>query len=301
MLNSFSRSGETALLRALAAHPMIRVVHDLAARNTDEERALASRIRFQGDNLIAADDPLLLGREFPPGSVIVLKNAIWRPRFPCPGFILSRNPFSVVMSVGAFDCRDEEEKERKDHWAHFKRWVKKEEYVPPPVVVDVREKIERWSRHIDKGLKLYLNRADPTTSVAILYARKMLLAHDLGQPILRYETFVKDPEPPLRKLLAYMDLPWSDRVLKSHEDYPEGQVGHGGIRLWEPIHDKSQDKYRTMAPEDFDRLYALTAPALEKFGYAVGPERSVLVRPEFDDRFPALSEAPAPALAAGEV
>ena len=50
MLHSFSRSGETMLLRALAAHPMIHVVHDLAASNTPVEQQLASRIRFKGEN-----------------------------------------------------------------------------------------------------------------------------------------------------------------------------------------------------------------------------------------------------------
>ena len=55
MLHSFSRSGETMLLRALAAHPMIHVVHDLAATNTPVEQQLASRICFKGENEIPAN------------------------------------------------------------------------------------------------------------------------------------------------------------------------------------------------------------------------------------------------------
>lgn len=281
MLQSFSRSGETMLLRALAAHPMIHVVHDLAATNTANEQKLASRIRFDGETEIPADDPVLEGREYPPGSIVVLKNAIWTPRFPVESFVLARNPFSVILSIGGFAEREAEARERRRYltraWRH---WRKIE--VPP---TEVREKIERWSTHIDKRMIQFTRAADPVTALAALYTRKMVGAFQTGGPIIRYETFVKNPEPPLRGLLAHFGLRWDERVAKAHEGYAQGEIGHGGIRLWEPIHDRAADSYRKIEPNDIDRIYGLTAAADAAFGYGIDLKRQLLVAEKPGERF----------------
>ena len=96
---------------------------------------------------------------------------------------------------------------------------------------------------------------------------------------------MRDPEPPLRKLLRHFDLPWDDRVLKAHENYREGEIGHGGMRLWEPIHDRAGDKYKTLPRVEFDKIYAITAAAMDKFGYGIDAKHNLVVHEPFDDRF----------------
>lgn len=281
MLHSFSRSGETMLLRALAAHPMIHVVHDLAATNTPVEQQLASRIRFKGENEIPADDPAFAGRDYPEGSIVVLKNAIWTPRFPVQGFVLARNPFSVILSIGGFSERKFERRERRRVFTHLYRYLRKIE-VPP---TEVREKLARWSRHIDPRMAAFVRAAEPVTGLARLYDRKMVGAFQTGDPILRYETFVKNPETPLRALIAHFGLPWDERVVKSHEAYRQGEIGHGGIKLWEPIHGGAVDSYKKIAPPDIDLIYALTAPACASFGYGIDKERQLTIADAPGDRF----------------
>lgn len=272
------------LLRALAGHPMIRVAHDLKAKNTRTEQLLVGRVRYGGAVTIAADDPLLGNDRPPEGGIVVVKNAVWTPDYPCPSIVLSRNPFSVAMSIGALEVAAWEAKLANSLRYRYGRHLgmKTER---PAIVEDVREKLDRWSRGIDIRMTQYVNRTDAVTGTAALYQRKMLNAWDSGGPILRYETFVRDPEAPLRKLIAHLGLPWDDMVLRAHERYAEGEIGHGGIRLWEPIHDKSQDKYKSMPLTEFNKIYAITASVMEKFGYAAAPERNLIVNEDFDDRF----------------
>jgi len=283
MLNSFSRSGETMLLRALAAHPMIRVAHDLNARNSRLEQALVGRIRNEGAITIGADDPVLGDDRPPEGGVIVVKNAVWTHAFPCPGFVLARNPFSIVTSLAAVEVGAEEEAERAP-LGRLVRRLRGRDFPWSDAAIDLREKIERWSRGIDARMAPFANRTDPVSAIAVLWARKMLEAHGRGGPILRYETFVHDPEPPLRGLLAWLGLPWDDAVLSAHERYPADAIGHGGIRLGEPITAGSQDKYKAMPLAAFHAIYAMTAGVMRLYGYAAAPERNLIVE-DFDDRF----------------
>lgn len=294
MLNSFSRSGETMLLRALAAHPLIRVAHDLAAQNTNHERRLVGRVRFGGAVAITADDPVLGPTPPPKGAIIVVKNAVWTPEFPCPSFVLARNPFSSILSIGAVDLAKEEALARR--WPPVALWKKGPWQKPSPLSLEVREKLSRWSRDIDLMMKPHVTSADAVTGAALLYARKMQNAYDIGGPILRYEDIIKNPEAALRKLIAHFGLPWDDMVLRSHERYKQGEIGHGGIKLWEPMNDRSLDKYRTIPTAEFDKIYAITAAVMQKFGYSVDQNRTVVVG-ELDDRFGPVLSAAAPMVA----
>jgi hypothetical protein len=249
---SFSRSGETLLLRCLNAHPDIEVVHQIEARDRAEDLALFRHLMTREATDIPADDPLLAHRSLGPRSVLVVKNAVWTHPHPRRGFILARNPFSVVRS--AFRDRPK----------------------PESVEKNVAQQV-RWAEGIDP-LLVPAMRMEPTlTSFTMLYARKMLADRRDGLPFLRYEEFVKRPEPWLRKVVAHLGLDWSDRVLRSHEDYPEGALGHGRIKLSEPIHTGSGRRYRKMTPEQLSHVYGVAHEALRRYGYTWDGDRVGLV------------------------
>lgn len=240
---SFSRSGETLLLRCLDAHPQIEVVHQVREPDTPEDMALFRHLMTRRDTTMPSDDPLLAHRTLAPGSILLLKNAVWCHAFPRDGFCLVRNPFSIAVSA-------------------YRNG-------PGPAQAE-RQKAQqiRWARTIDKRL-VAMQRSDPTlTGFCALYNRKMLQDRHDGLPFLRYEDFIVDPEPHLRRIIALLGLDWSDRVLHSHEEYEEGQLGHGGIKLWLPIHRGSEDKYKLLKPEEASQVYGLTHETLRVYGYS---------------------------------
>ena len=212
-LASFARSGETLMLRTLAAHPQIAVVHQIAASDDPRDFALFRRLQSRAAKNIDPNDEFLRHRELTAGAVLLLKYATWIHPHTWRGFVLVRNPFSVMQSCGvAADVPDGSPQ---------------------------HEQMERWSRDIDRMQGPYVRRQDILTGFCLLYARKMAEAYASGRPIVRYEDFVQDPETWLRWICRHMRLDWDRRLLTAHEAYPEGVCGHGGIRLWEPINAQS--------------------------------------------------------------
>ncbi|SLN33218.1 Sulfotransferase domain protein [Roseivivax jejudonensis] len=239
---SFSRSGETLLLRCLDAHPDIAVVHQIREPDTPEDLALFRHLKDLRETTIAADHPALAHRGLRPGAALVLKNAVWTHGHPRRGFTLVRNPFSVVVSA----------------YRH----------VAPKDPAHQRNQQIRWCRAIDPVMLPFIEQCDIMDGFLALYARKMLQDRRDGLPFLRYEDFVADPETWLRRIVAHMGLDWSDRVLKSHEDYAEGETGHGRIKLWQPIHAGSTDRFKAaLSAGQAARIHALTHEVLAAHGY----------------------------------
>lgn len=240
---SFSRSGETLLQRCLNAHPQIQVVHQIKEPDTAEDLVLFRHLMTRKAQTIRNDDPLVAHRQLPQGSVLLLKNAVWCHAHPRRGFTLVRNPFSVVASAQR-DSIDADQIERQK-----------------------RQQL-RWAKGIDP-LTHEAQKMDPTlTGFMVLYVRKMLQDHRDGLPFVRYEDFIQSPEAILRKIVAHLGLEWSPRVLRSHEDYREGEIGHGGIQLWRDINRDSTDKYRNLSPQILAQIYGIAQDVLRRYGYA---------------------------------
>lgn len=239
---SFSRSGETLLQRCLNAHPDIEVVHQIHAHDRPDDLEIFKAFTQHKDLDININDPLLKARNLKPTSVLLLKNAVWTHGYLRRGFILVRNPFSLVASS-------------------FR------EAPPPDQAKRQRNQQIRWAQGIDSKMVKMMGISKTIDGFLALYSRKMLQDRRDGLPFVRYEDFVQDPETWLRKIVAHMGLAWNDRVLTSHEDYPEGFKGHGGIKLWQPINQNSSDKYLTMDERIKSHIYGLTAEVLFQYGY----------------------------------
>ncbi|WP_417725758.1 sulfotransferase domain-containing protein [Salipiger sp.] len=239
---SFSRSGETLLQRCLNAHPDIEVVHQIHEPDSKEDLALFRHLMTREEQTISGDDPLLAHRSLSPDAVILLKNAVWTHPAPRHGFTLIRNPFSIIVSA----FRHTEDSRTSEHQ---------------------RKQQMRWCTGIDPLMMPYVETAENLDGYLALYSRKMLQDYRDGLPFVRYEDFVQDPETWLKRIVAHMGLAWSDRVMNSHEDYRKGETGHGKIKLWQPIHAGSSDKYKVLTEAQRARVYALTGEALASYGY----------------------------------
>ncbi|MDB6178095.1 sulfotransferase [Paracoccus sp. Z330] len=239
---SFSRSGETLVLRCLSAHPQIEVVHQILEPDTAEDLKLFRALTKREERSIPQDDPLVAHRKLAPGNILLLKNAVWTHKYPRRGFTLVRNPFSVVTSA----YRDIPARDQGKH-------QKKQQF--------------RWAEGIDP-LTFGLMGEDPTlTGFTVLYTRKMLQDRYDGLPFVRYEDFVQDPERFLRKIVAHLGLEWDDKVMRSHELYAEGETGHGGIKLWKPINKASTEKYQRLTEQQRAHIYGIAWDALRQYGY----------------------------------
>ena len=280
---SFSRSGETLLQRCLNAHPDIEVVHQIREPDSPDDLKLFRHLIRRKEMTIPGNHPLLAHRTLSPNAVILVKNAVWTHAHPRQGFTLARNPFSIIVSArlayssglpsrfGNGTCapsasftfcgaaasngvlkipgrivRHAEESKTSEHQ---------------------RKQQMRWCAEIDPLMMPYVQTAENLDGYLSLYSRKLLQDFRDGLPFVRYEDFVSDPETWLRRIVAHLGIDWSDRVLKSHEDYQQGETGHGKIKLWRPIHEGSTDKYKVLSEAQRARVYALTHEVLSNYGY----------------------------------
>lgn len=248
---SFSRSGETLMLRCLNAHPALHVVHQILDPDVREDLELFRFLMDHAPAEIDSNHRLVKAAKVPAGKSLMLKNAVWTHRYPFKGFVLIRNPLSVIHSFKLIHEGPEKMEFRK-------------------------KQLCRWARGIDDQLVPAMTQDNNLAAVCMLYNRKMAPLANMGLPIVRYEDFVTRPEPILRGLLERLGLPWDDAVLKSHEKYQEGSYGHGHIPLWQPIHDKSAESWKNLPPAVVSRVYGITYPIMRAFGYDLINKQLVL-------------------------
>lgn len=93
-----------------------------------------------------------------------------------------------------------------------------------------------------------------------------------GDPLyheLRYEDLVRDPEPTLRRLMVFLDVPWNDRLLQAdasrsrdaHEAKAASRISSTSIQRWE----------QELSADDIAATSLLLNPLLRSLGYPVEP------------------------------
>lgn len=241
-MNSFSRSGETLLARSLNAHKNIRTLHQLynLSEESEELYDVFKRIKINKPRTIEISNNERIAIGIKDEEFLLVKNAIFEIKDSHYGFILVRNPFSVFAS--------------------YKKMVNR---------IEPRSQMRRWAGNIDKNLLPIVENERLIDAFCALYLRKMdqVLNHNL--PIIHYEKFVKDPKAELKKLLKELNLSWDNNVLLSHEHYPEGKKGHGGIRLDKPIFSNNYDELPKLSEEEKSVIYGYTSSLLIKLSYKV--------------------------------
>jgi hypothetical protein len=239
---SFSRSGETLFLRCLHAHPDVHVVHQILEPDRKCDFALFRFLKTFAKTAIPHNHPLVTAAGVPKHATILVKNAVWTHAYPFDGFVLVRNPFSVIQSFKLLNETADKSSKRK-------------------------KQLMRWAKDIDPLLLPAMDAADNVECVCILYNRKMAPLADLGLPIVSYEQFVLHPKQTLAKVVDALGLRPSEAPLKSHERYQHGHVGHGKIPLWKPIHSDSLNSWQKLPRGLLSRIYGLTWNTMNAFGY----------------------------------
>ena len=139
-------------------------------------------------------------------------------------------------------------------------------------------------RHpFDVVLSCFMTRFQPTASLisfhtledgAKLYDCVMSFweqcraAMPLDVHVIRYEELVADPEPQMRRLVAFLGLEWDERV-KSHENTADtrGFVGTASYaQVTEPLHDRSVGRWKRYAKQ-LEPVVPVLEPWVVKMGY----------------------------------
>lgn len=226
-LASLARSGETLVLRALAAHPQVHVVHDLRAVNTAADQALYRLLRVWPLPTLPrrqVQAVLAPGLLHPGCRVLVLKQGVFAPRHRPAGFALLRNPYAVFCSLWSYDAKRLGQTPtatlNAQHWATWRL---------PRLLV--------WADACLPGLLPALRaERDPLQQFLLFWRNRLQQVLAQQATHLQYEALVADPEPTLRALCAGIGLPFEAAMLHAEQAYAPGEIGHGGIHLAAPIH-----------------------------------------------------------------
>ena len=241
LMTSFSRSGETLLLRSLNEHPDIIVLHQLTFRDHPQDFQLFQTVTEHPGTSIRPPDEFLYRKGA--GKIMVVKHAVWNHQYPFNGFILARNPFACIASM--LRHTESETETRR------------------------RGRLARWARKMDQNLVKIAEEGDEVEALSLLYLSKMQAAAMSKHRTVRYEDFVRAPEKELRKIVSHLGVRWDVRTLTSERSYAAGDIGHGGINLAEPIRRDVPIYAGGLTRSQFDTVLRTTAPVLPHFGYRV--------------------------------
>ena len=247
---SMARSGETVLLRTLAAHPLVRVVHNLTKAETSNSVALFDFMRGFKGRRIERNHALVRSFGLKSGMVLVIKQGVWEHRFPFSGVIMSRNPVSIFASLLNYDTKHESGSCLEDSWRGN------------------RGRLSRWMQDIEPAMVDQLGDMEPIEQFCAFYNRRMGQLLETGCPFVRYEDFVTTPEDVLKKITAEMHIDYDPGMLSSHKDYGEGEQGHGKNDLSRPLSQDSLHRYRSVVTQkEFDTIVSLTLDVHKAYGY----------------------------------
>ncbi|MEM7530234.1 MAG: hypothetical protein AAF416_21715 [Pseudomonadota bacterium] len=277
---SCARSGETLMLRMLAAHPEIHVPFDLQAENGPEERAAQTFLMQCTETELARDHPALGGRVPPEARLLLVKQGVWEHPAPFHGFVLARNPVAVIASLLDYDARRPPTDTLFPEvvtglGGRAKRLLRR---LRPRQQMTRHEdpgweRLLRWQDAIDPGLTPFLNEMPYTDALCAFYTRRMAPLVGLGLPVVCYERLVTEPEREMADLLDHLGLDMVPEVLGSHTRYARGSVGHGKIDLSRPVSTASLDAWRGRIDRaTFHRIAGLTYPAWSALGYRLSWE-----------------------------
>jgi len=245
-LVGFPRSGTTLLDTMLGAHPELWVMEEQPAVQAMLDAYLISGLDYADDLAVLTPPQLATMRA---AHQRVSRSAGWdgarglidkspfatahlgliEQAFPgAPVIFLARHPCDVVLSCFMNDF------EINSGTVHFAR--------------------------LDSAVALYCG----VMELWQLYLRRLPLRHIL----LRYEDLIAEPERELRRLLGFLDLPWSPRVL----EHTEAALKYGGIstpsynQVSRPLYQDARDRWRRYARYLEPHLPRLK-PYIEAFGY----------------------------------
>lgn len=247
---SMARSGETLMLRILAVHPDIKVIHNLNKEDEDNSfKAFQFLKRFKPTS-ISNKHKLIKPYKLEKNQVILIKQGVWKHKYPFKGFVLSRNPVSIYASLKTYDKKVEGYNGSNNYW------------------FENENRLKRWLKEIDPSQINISSSKEPIEQFVDFYNLRMGDLANLNLPIIRYEDLVSNTKDTLVSVCLALDIDMDEKLLKSHEFYERGLEGHGQNDLSKPIDPSSLNKYKNIVTfEEFNFIKENTLSVHNQYGY----------------------------------
>ena len=247
---SMARSGETLLLKIMSVHPNVIVVHNLEEADVPFKLKAFQFFKSYPKKVISRSAKIVKPYGLKKKQVLLLKQGVWKHQHPFSGFVLSRNPVSIYSSLKSYD-KDVLKYNVKDNF-----WFEN------------TNRFRRWLTDIDPSKIDVILSKSPVEQFVDFYNLRMGDLALSGLPIIRYEDLVTNTKHTLERTCSYLGIPMEEGILKSHEFYDEGLVGHGQNDLSKPIDKSSLYKYKkNVTTEEFNYIKANTFFVHDQFGY----------------------------------
>lgn len=250
---SMARSGETLLLRTLAAHSKIHVVHNLRKQDTVAEERLFKTLMGYRKKSIWRWSGMLAETHVGKAEVLLLKQSVWEHPYEFDGFIFARNPFSIYASLKYYDVPY-----GRNDWEPF--WEHN------------TSRFLRWLQDIDIEVTAGFRALSPVQQFCMFYNRRMASLLKTGLPVIHYEGFVSEPVAVLKKILAILGLNYEEGMVNSHKAYSLQEEGHGKIDLSRPIATDSIYQFvNRLTNRECIEIEGETGTVYRALGYAIEP------------------------------
>jgi hypothetical protein len=247
---SLARSGETLLLRCLNQHTRLQVVHNLSSQDAHHEWQLFEFLRDYEPTSISLHHELVKPYRLTRRHCLVLKQGVWRHRYPFRGIALVRQAMACFASLKNYDGRANGKSPEENWHLNYSR-------------------LTRWLGDMDAAALNGFDSLTPVQQFARFYETRIsqLFAADI--PLLRYEDLVSAPWQILTGICKHFGVSFEPALLQSHLSH-QGQLGHGQNALDKPISQDSLYKYtQAMSRAEFDELANLLEPTLKSLGYSL--------------------------------
>jgi sulfotransferase family protein len=132
-----------------------------------------------------------------------------------------------------------------------------------------------WERKRASFERRFTTWADsPVATCALWWRRHVLLGRRAGRELppglyyeLRYEALVADPEAELRALCAFLDVDYSETMLRYYEERTRHEPGLSAKKAWLPPTPGLRDWRTQMATDHVIEFESAAGDALEELGY----------------------------------
>lgn len=249
---SMARSGETLMLKIFAVHPQIKVIHNLEKNDNKNSLKAFEYLKTYKHQSISRNHKIIKPYELKKGDKLLIKQGVWRHRYPFKGFVLSRNPISIYSSLKSYD--------KKQNWydANENFWQENE------------NRFRRWLKVIEPDKIDGILSKKPVEQFVDFYNLRMGDLLEVDIPVIRYEDLIVNTKVTLETVCNILGVPINEELLNSHKYYKKGLEGHGQNDLSKPIDDSSLSKYKLNVTEaEFNYIKENTSVVHGHYGYKI--------------------------------
>jgi hypothetical protein len=249
---SMARSGETFVLKVMAAHPDILVSHNLALKDDANTATLFRSLKKREKLSISISELRGFNIDAEGKRKLLVKQGVWKHPHYFDGFILVRNPLSIYCSLKTYDADETWYDKDNNFWK------------------STQNRLVRWLSAMKADLVDALLELSPVEQFCLYYNYRVndLLTNNL--PLFRYEDLVSSSEVEFKKMCEVLGVDYYPEILDAHKKYEAGAMAHGKNDMSRAIDPSSINKCSGILTQlEFDTLLEKTDDLQKRLNYQI--------------------------------